>query len=67
MMPKGARFLHRSQLVLVVGDAIPPPDRTEKGRVPRSAISALTARLHDDLQELFDDAQRRAGRPNPPR
>jgi 1-acyl-sn-glycerol-3-phosphate acyltransferase len=67
MMPKGARFLHRSQLVIVIGDAIPPPDRTERGRVPRSAVSALTVRLHDELQALFDDAQRRAGRPNPPR
>ena len=67
MMPKGAKFLHRSRLVLVVGEAIPPPAPTEKGRMPRSSISALTERLHVDLQELFDDAQRRAGRPNPPR
>jgi 1-acyl-sn-glycerol-3-phosphate acyltransferase len=67
MMPKGARFLHPSRLVLVIGDAIPPPDRTEGGRVPRSAVSALTKRLHGELQDLFDDAQRRAGRPNPPR
>jgi 1-acyl-sn-glycerol-3-phosphate acyltransferase len=67
MMPKGAKFLHRSRLVLVVGDAIPPPAPTERGRMPRSSISALTERLHGDLQELFDDAQRRAGRPNPPR
>jgi 1-acyl-sn-glycerol-3-phosphate acyltransferase len=67
MMPKGARFLHRSRLVLVVGDPIPAPERTEKGRVPRSAVGALTERLHDDLQVLFDDAMQRAGRPNPPR
>jgi 1-acyl-sn-glycerol-3-phosphate acyltransferase len=67
MMPKGAKFLHRSRLVLVIGDPIPAPDRTEKGRVPRSAVSSLTVRLRDELQELFDDAQRRAGRPNPPR
>lgn len=67
MMPKGARFLHRSNLVLVIGDPIPAPQRTEKGRVPRSAVSALTTRLHDELQVLFDDAQQRAGRPNPPR
>jgi 1-acyl-sn-glycerol-3-phosphate acyltransferase len=67
MMPKGARFLHRSQLVLVVGDPIPAPGRTDKGRVPRSAVGALTERLHGELQVLFDDAMRRAGRPNPPR
>ena len=67
MMPKGAKMLRPSRLVLIVGDPIPAPERTEKGRVPRSAVSALTARLHEELQELFDEAQRMAGRPNPPR
>lgn len=67
MMPKGAKFLHFSKLVLIVGDPIPPPARTEKGRMTRSAVVALTERLHGELQVLFDDAQIRAGRPNPPR
>lgn len=67
MMPKGARFLHRSKLVLIVGDPIPPPERTEQGRMPRSAVTALTQRLHGELQSLFDDAQELAERPNPPR
>jgi len=67
MMPKGAKMLKRSKLVLVVGDPIPAPELTEKGRVPRSAVGTLTARLHGELQALFDDAQVRAGRPNPPR
>ena len=62
MMPKGAKFLHRSKLVLVVGDPIPAPEPTEKGRVPRSAVAALTERLHGELQVLFDEAQRLAGR-----
>jgi 1-acyl-sn-glycerol-3-phosphate acyltransferase len=64
MMPKGAKLLRPSKLVLVVGDAIPAPARTEQGRMPRSAVSALTQRLHGDLQGLFDEAQRLAGRPN---
>jgi hypothetical protein len=34
--------------------------------VPRSAVGELTARLHSELQALFDEAQRLAGRPNPP-
>ncbi len=67
MMPKGAKVLHPSKLVLVIGDPIPPPERTDGGRVPRSAVAALTQRLRDELQELFDDAQSLAGRPNPPR
>jgi 1-acyl-sn-glycerol-3-phosphate acyltransferase len=67
MMPKGAKLLKPSKLVLLVGDPIPPPERTESGRTPRSAVAKLTQQLHDDIQQLFDEAQARAGRPNPPR
>jgi 1-acyl-sn-glycerol-3-phosphate acyltransferase len=67
MMPKGAKMLRPSKLVLVVGDPLPPPELTDKGRVPRSSVGDLTASLHRELQRLFDDAQQRAGRPNPPR
>lgn len=67
MMPKGAKLLRPTKLVLVVGDPIPAPERTEKGRVPRSAVGELTRRLQTEIQALFDDAQVRAGRPNPPR
>ena len=67
MMPKGAKFLHFSKLVLLVGDPIPAPALTEGGRVPRSAVGQLTARLHAELQPLFDEAMALAGRPNPPR
>lgn len=64
MMPKGAKLPRLSRLVLVVGDPIPAPARTEAGRMPRSAVGELTKELHATLQELFDDAQARAGRPN---
>ncbi len=67
MLPKGAKRPRRQKLVLVVGDPIPPPARTEQGRMPRSAIAALTQRLHQELQVLFDEAQVRVGHPNPPR
>lgn len=67
MMPKGAKLLRPSKLVLVVGDPISAPARTEGGRVPRSAVTAISARLHAELQALFDDAQARAGTPNLPR
>jgi 1-acyl-sn-glycerol-3-phosphate acyltransferase len=67
MMPKGARMLRPSKLVLLVGDPIPAPALTEKGRVPRSAVGELTTRLHAELQPLFDEAMTLAGRPNPPR
>jgi 1-acyl-sn-glycerol-3-phosphate acyltransferase len=61
VMPKGAKFLKRSQLVMVVGDPIPAPERTEKGRVPRTAVRDLTEALGGELQKLFDDAQTKAG------
>ena len=64
MMPKGAKLPRPKKLVLVVGDPIPAPERTEAGRVPRSAVGALTEHLHGVLQDLFDDAQERAGTPN---
>jgi 1-acyl-sn-glycerol-3-phosphate acyltransferase len=61
MMPKGSKFPRPTQLVLVVGDPIEPPARTEKGRVPRSAVRDLTVELQGELQALFDDASKRAG------
>jgi 1-acyl-sn-glycerol-3-phosphate acyltransferase len=67
MMPKGAKLPRFSKLVLLVGDPIPAPERSEAGRVPRSGVGELTKRLHTDLQDLFDESQRLAGRPNPPR
>lgn len=66
MMPKGAKLPRPSKLVLLVGDPIPAPARTEGGRMPRSAVGALTTELHAVLQDLFDEAQRLAGRPNQP-
>jgi 1-acyl-sn-glycerol-3-phosphate acyltransferase len=67
MMPKGSKLLHPTKLVLLVGDPVAPPALTDKGRVPRSAVSDLTEHLHVALQYLFDDAQRRSGHPNPSR
>jgi 1-acyl-sn-glycerol-3-phosphate acyltransferase len=64
MMPKGAKVPRLSKLVLLVGDPIPAPARTEAGRMPRSAVAALTHELHSTLQDLFDEAQELAGRPN---
>ena len=62
MMPKGAKFLHRSPLVLLVGDPIPAPERGERGRVPRHAIKELTERLQVEIQRLFDEAEAEARR-----
>lgn len=67
MMPKGAKFLKRTPLVMIVGPPIPAPERTESGRVPRTAVRDLTAALQVELQRLFDEAQATVGQANPAR
>lgn len=61
-MPKGARFLHPVKVAIVIGRPLPPPARSDNGRVSRRAVSETTEALHAELQRLFDDAMRRAGR-----
>lgn len=63
VMPKGSRMIYPRKCVVVVGDPI-VAEKDEEGRVPRSAVKDLTQRLSDDLQRLFDEAQRMAGTPN---
>src|SRR5947207_15446187 len=59
VMPKGARFIRPRKVAVVIG----PPlwVETSGGRASRAAIHDLTARLHDELQRVFDVAQIRAG------
>lgn len=64
-MPKGARFIRPKKVVVVVGEALDAP-ATEGGRARRTAVRTQTAALKERVQALFDDAQRRAGTPNPP-
>ncbi len=61
-MPKGARGIRPMRICAVVGRPIRPPARSESGRVSRKAVAELTGRLHDELQRLFDEALRDAGR-----
>jgi 1-acyl-sn-glycerol-3-phosphate acyltransferase len=59
VQPKGAKFLKPAKVHLVVGEAIPVV--TPEGRVPRRAVSELTAELVEQLQIVFDEAQIKAG------
>jgi len=59
-MPKGSKFVRPVKVHLVVGDPLAPPARSEKGRVPRSQVQALTETLRARLQDLYDTAQARA-------
>ena len=65
MMPKGAKVLKPGKLVLIVGDPIPPPERTAAGRTPRSAVTALTEQLHGEIQQPLRRGTG-AGRPAEP-
>lgn len=60
-MPKGARYIRPSKVAIVIGAPIHPPARAEGERVKRSAVKGVSDELRTTLQELFDDAQIRAG------
>jgi len=56
-MGLGARWPRPARVVLVVGRPIWPPPVPAGERFPRSAVSELTGRLREALQQAFDEAQ----------
>jgi len=62
-MPKGAKFLKPRRLVVLIGDPLPAPE-AEGAKAKRSAIKEQTRVLGEEIQALFDEAQRQAGTPN---
>ena len=58
VMPKGAKMIRPSKVHVVIGAPILPPTAVAGARVPRGAVRDMTVELHDDLQRLFDEAQR---------
>lgn len=64
-MPKGRKVPPPVRLAMIVGEPIQPPPPVEgSNRVPRRAVKELTARVHEVVQQLFDEAQQSAGTPN---
>ena len=63
-MPKGAKFIKPRKITVVIGKPLEPPVPDESGKVRRHAIREQTAALGEEIQELFDEAQRQAGTPN---
>jgi 1-acyl-sn-glycerol-3-phosphate acyltransferase len=59
-MPKGSKFVRPVKVHIVVGPALPAPERSARGRVPRSQVHALTEQLRAEVQRLYDDAEKRA-------
>jgi len=64
-MPKGSKIPKPHRVRLVVGPALPAP-KAEGLKARRAALKARTSELHDVLQDLFDQAQSKAGTPNRP-
>ena len=60
-MPKGSKLIKPVKVAIVVGKPIYPEARQDGARVPRRAVSELTASLKDEVQRLFDEAQHDAG------
>jgi 1-acyl-sn-glycerol-3-phosphate acyltransferase len=61
-MPKGSRRVSPVKVVMVVGEPILPPAKTESGRTSRRAVKEMTERLAVELQELLDRALQLSGR-----
>ena len=61
-MPKGSNRIRPVKVVMVVGEPILPPSRSESGRLPRRAVAEMTDQLTTELQALFDRALKAAGR-----
>ena len=62
-MPKGAKMIRPVKIHLVIGPPI-HPEVTEGRNAPRRLVRELNQKLYDELQRLFDDAQRKVGKPN---
>lgn len=63
-MPKGKKYILPVKMVVVIGEPIAPPPKKESGRVSRNGVREMTVTLGERIQDLFDEAQLRAGSPN---
>ena len=61
VMPKKARFVYPKKVHIEIGPPIVPPSAPAGGRLPRSAVSDVSAELHSELQRLFDTAMSKVG------
>lgn len=58
-MPKGSKMVRPVKVHVVVGDPLAAPERSQRGRVPRHQVHAVTEALRQELQRLYDLAQQR--------
>jgi 1-acyl-sn-glycerol-3-phosphate acyltransferase len=60
-MAEGAKWIRPSRVHVVIGKPIPPAPLDDNGRISREKIKHTTEVLHDELQRLFEQAQRKVG------
>jgi 1-acyl-sn-glycerol-3-phosphate acyltransferase len=57
-MPRGAKVVYPHRVHVIVGEPF-MVETNDKGRATREQLSDATARLHDEIQRLYDAAQAR--------
>ena len=55
-MPKGSKVPRPAKVHLYLGDVMTAPEKSDKGRVSRSAVHQLSQKLRDQLQDAFNKA-----------
>lgn len=63
-MPRGSKGIRPVKIVVVLGEPLAAPAGEQGARPSRRAVRETTERLRHVVQDLFDEAQRRAGRSN---
>lgn len=61
-MPRGSKGIRSVKVTVVIGAPLPAPVGEDGKRASRRQVRATTETLRARVQDLFDDAQRRAGR-----
>ena len=59
-MPKGAKLIRPAKVHVHFGPLIPAPERSGKGRVPRSAVHRQSEAIRAGIQAAYDAAQEEA-------
>lgn len=67
VMPKKAKFIFPRKVHVEIGPPIPAPVAPEGGRLPRTVYREHSAKLHAEMQRLFDEAMTHVPWDYPPR